>query len=198
MLPEANEPQGSKCKGLREARPRKVRLNPAPHPIPMTHGVLVGRAVRWLRGTKGCHAVLREFVSGAGEIPDAIGWRGSRSIVVECKVSLADYYADRSKPSHRAKNLMGWQRYYLTPPGLVDPARHTLPEGFGLLEYDGRVVHVIREAQGRVRDERSEVAMLVSVARRVELRLPTGKSLKQFITEPGGLDEIGEDRQWKA
>ena len=147
----------------------------------MTHAVLVGRAVRWLRNTMKCHAVLREFHCTANEIPDAIGWRYARAIVVECKTSVADYYADRQKPAWRAGRLVGWKRYYLTTPRLIDPLANTLPTGFGLLEYDGRIVHVRVQAQERSdADRHEEVRILLSVARRVEKRVG---DLQKFASE---------------
>jgi hypothetical protein len=148
--------------------------------IPMTHAVLVGRAVRWLRNTMRCQAVLREFHCATDEIPDAIGWRYARAIVVECKTSVADYYADRQKPAFRAGRLIGWKRYYLTRVGLIDPVANTLPSGFGLLEYDGRIVNVRVQAQPREVDRHEEVRILLSIARRAEKRVG---DLQQFVTE---------------
>jgi hypothetical protein len=57
-----------------------------------------------------------------------------RTVVVEAKATLADFYADRRKPFRLApEEGMGSERYYLCPEGLIDPAKHTLPEGWGLL-----------------------------------------------------------------
>jgi hypothetical protein len=124
----------------------------------MTHDELCERAARWLRGPKpkppGCWAsricklVLREVVSTAGEIPDAIGWWGSgQSILVECKASRADYLRDAHK-CHRARtNNMGAQRYYMTPPGLL--LLSEIADGWGLLEVHGRSIKVVKEAAFR-------------------------------------------------
>lgn len=62
---------------------------------------------------------------------------------------------------------MGWERYYLTPPGLVQP--HEVPEGWGLLEAHSRCVRVLRKATPTLQDARSlsdEVLLLVSACRR--------------------------------
>ena len=86
----------------------------------MTHAQLVERAVRWLRSYR-CGVVLSEQACVSGEMPDAIGWkRASHSVLVECKVTRADFLADRGKP-FRAKpeQGVGSERFYLTPPGLV-------------------------------------------------------------------------------
>jgi hypothetical protein len=137
----------------------------------MTHGVLVGRAVSWLKKTKRCCPVLREFRSAASEIPDAIGWRYHRSIVVECKVSVSDFRAEANKPSARGNRQVGLYKYYMTPRGLLNLARTELPDKCGLLEYDGSVVRIIREAEIRDTSWESEMQILVSVLRRVHARV---------------------------
>ena len=66
----------------------------------MVHEQLCERARRWLRGTRRCDPVYSRNASCA-EIPDAIGWsscyRWCGSTVIECKASLSDFYADKSK-----------------------------------------------------------------------------------------------------
>src|ERR1700686_5875531 len=62
----------------------------------MTHGQLVERAVRWLRSYR-CGVVLSEQACVSGEMPDAIGWkRANHSVLVECKVTRADFLAERA------------------------------------------------------------------------------------------------------
>jgi len=65
----------------------------------MTHNELVERAGRWLLNTMRCKLVILEPKPiSCDEHPDAIGWdRHGNSIVVECKISKADFYADRRK-----------------------------------------------------------------------------------------------------
>src|SRR5208337_3412187 len=99
----------------------------------MTHAQLVEKAVRWLRRSR-CGAVLSEQACASGEMPDAIGWkRACHSVLVECKVTRADFLADRAKPFRQnPEKGVGSERFYLTPPALVQPAE--LPAGWGLLE----------------------------------------------------------------
>lgn len=110
----------------------------------LTHADLVERAAIWLR-SRGCGVILTEFASMSPEIPDAIGWRygGQWSYLVECKVTRSDYHADAKKQgrsSLRAAGL-GHERYYLAPPGVLDPEhiRANRP-WWGLLEVHGRRV----------------------------------------------------------
>lgn len=142
----------------------------------MTHAELVLRAARWLRNTKGCGVVLTE--RGVDhEHPDAIGWRGAWSILVECKTSRSDFLADAKKPHRIESDLgMGQERYYMTVPFLLDPLE--LPAGWGLLEVLERRVRVALPAlvpvpglRGPLNNARTrwELPLLVSAMRQVQL-----------------------------
>ena len=114
----------------------------------LTHRGLCDVAVKWLKrtasnGGHGCHVAVSEVQSGwSGEIPDAIGFRATGdhtdgSVVVEVKVSRADYLSDKKKP-HRNGQTMGlgnW-RYYLCPTDLIKAEE--LPDNFGLLYVNKR------------------------------------------------------------
>ena len=107
----------------------------------MNHADLVQRADKWLRNQLNCRVVLLEkrAATSGGERPDAIGWVGINSIVVECKASRRDYYADGNKLSRRMPQYaLGNWRFYLTEPGLLDGIE--LPEGWGWYEVHGRSV----------------------------------------------------------
>lgn len=111
------------------------------------HKELCGVAVKWLKrpksaGGHGCAVALSECRTGYdGEIPDAIGFRQTGypatdgSVVVEVKVSRADFLADAKKP-HRIAGGIGSWRYYLAPQGLIRVDE--LPSGWGLLELTAR------------------------------------------------------------
>src|SRR5215471_11860529 len=63
------------------------------------HAQLVARAAEWLRLKYGCSIVLSEQYCATGEVPDVIGWNARcQSVLVECKVSRADFLADGQKP----------------------------------------------------------------------------------------------------
>jgi hypothetical protein len=114
--------------------------------------------------------VLKETVSGAGEIPDAIGWfcGGRFSILIECKAGLVDFRGDRRKRFRRSPERgMGAYRYYLAPPGAIGPDK--LPKHWGLLEADGRCILVRRLADWQPRGE-AEVKLLYSALRRLQER----------------------------
>lgn len=110
--------------------------------IPPTHADLVQRAVKWLRSFHKCSHAYGEFVAAVQYIPDAIGWRNQFSILVECKRSRSDFFADRKKLIHHNPDAYpGEERWYLTPPGLV--TADEVPEGWYLAEADEKRVRVI-------------------------------------------------------
>lgn len=130
----------------------------------MTHHELVAVAGRWLT-RQGCNVVLTERNAG-GECPDAIGWScvGFSSIVVECKVSVSDFRADRRK-AWRNQPSMGLTRWFLAPKGLL--TGESMPPGWGLLEWTGKVVRVTQQAAGipNPRDVNEEARLLLSELR---------------------------------
>ncbi len=97
----------------------------------MTHEELVIRAGRWLKNSLNCGVVLMES-HAFGEKPDAIGWKGHKSWLIECKVSRIDFTRDNKKPWRKYPEIgMGNIRYFLTLPKLV--LANELPPQWGLL-----------------------------------------------------------------
>ena len=148
----------------------------------MNHEKLVTAAVAWLR-PYGCGVVLSEQSSASGETPDAIGWkRACHSVVVECKISRADFLADRAK-SFRTKpeKGMGCERFYLAPAGLISP--NEVPAGWGLLEPRGRELVQLIAGSKKMRTAvgfRYEMNLLLASLRRVEVRIEP-QSITDFL-----------------
>jgi hypothetical protein len=141
----------------------------------MTHQQLVRLAEQWLRRSYRCGIVLSEQSCASGETPDVIGWKGKcRSVVVECKISRADFFADREKPFRKNPELgMGCERFYLTAAGLI--TKNDLPPRWGLLEAKGREVRLSvkppRQTQRREAGLMWEMNLLLASLRRVEVRI---------------------------
>lgn len=141
----------------------------------MTHPQLVRLAELWLRRYYRCGIVLSEQSCASGETPDVIGWKGKcRSILVECKISRADFLAEREKPFRKNPELgMGCERFYLAPVGLI--AAREVPAKWGLLEAKGREVKVTvrpsRVSQRREAGLMWEMNLLLASLRRVEVRI---------------------------
>lgn len=147
----------------------------------ITHDYLVSRAEKWLK-QQGCGVTFRDAFHGrslSGELPDAIGWRDGLSILIECKVSRADFLADKGKPFRvdPSKGMGDW-RFYMCPPGVI--TKDDLPPGWGLLYVTGKTIKKIHGAPvGNIhwwRDKpfepckRSETMILVSALRRLNIR----------------------------
>jgi hypothetical protein len=148
----------------------------------MTHAQLVSTAVAWLRHYR-CGVVLSEQACASGEMPDAIGWKGqSHSVLVECKVSRADFLADREKPFRRKPELgLGCERFYLIHGSMLRP--EDLPQGWGLLEVKHRQVEMLHPSAKNLRTAkgfRYEMNLLLASLRRVEVRIEP-QSITEFL-----------------
>jgi len=151
----------------------------------MTHARLVEMAEAWLRRSR-CGIVLSEQGCSSGEMPDAIGWKGrNHSIVIECKISHADFLADAGKPWRRnAEIALGCERYFAAPMGILKIEE--MPEGWGLLESQGRELKVTKKSGRKLRRPEglmNEMNLLLASLRRVEVRI-----------EP---QRIGDFLKWK-
>lgn len=139
-------------------------------------------AVGWLRRYR-CGVVLSEQACISGEMPDAIGWkRACHSVLVESKVSRADFLADRDKSFRQnPESGVGCERYYLVPGGLI--RIEELPAGWGLLEVCGREIERVRASAKNMRSEvgfQNEMNLLLASLRRVEIRIEP-ESITDFL-----------------
>ena len=151
----------------------------------MTHAQLVQMAEVWLRRYR-CGIVLSEQGCSSGEMPDAIGWKGkNHSIVIECKISRGDFLADAAKPWRTNPDIaLGCERYFAAPKGMLRAAE--MPEGWGLLEAQGRELRVTQKSKRKLRQPEglmNEMNLLLASLRRVEVRI-----------EP---QRIGDFLKWK-
>jgi hypothetical protein len=150
--------------------------------VTMTHAQMVEKAVRWLRSYR-CGVVLSEQACASGEMPDAIGWKQAcHSVLVECKVTRADFLADSAKPfRQKPEKGVGCERFYFTPPSLVRLEK--LPVGWGLLEYRRGRVEVVQRSEKNLRTAagfRCEMNLLLASLRRVEVRIEP-QSITDFL-----------------
>lgn len=148
----------------------------------MTHAQMVERAVRWLRSYR-CGVVLSEQACASGEMPDAIGWKQAcHSVMVECKITRADFLADREKSFRRKPERgVGSERFYLTPPALIK--LEELPPGWGLLEYRRGHIEMLHPSEKDLRTAagfRYEMNLLLASLRRVEVRIEP-QSITDFL-----------------
>lgn len=160
--------------------------------MPVDHAFLVSRACEWLRTQYRCGIILSEQYCATGEVPDAIGWKGKcRSVVIECKVSRADFLVDKQKP-FRAKpeEGLGCERFYLAPAGTIKPEE--LPSGWGLLGYANRRIQMAcKPSRKSLRTEvglMKEMNLLLASLRRVEVRIEP-QTITEFLKWKNRLAE---------
>jgi hypothetical protein len=151
----------------------------------MTHADLVLRACRWLSKTKRCALVFAEAGKNVlYEEPDALGFYGGARIshVVECKVSRSDFAADAKKTSRLTPTAMGMHRWFMTPPNLV--RAEELPDGWGLLYAEDRLVRVVVDAPPHYDDRnvRDELTWLYCATRRWQMGVPWISNEYRFAT----------------
>ena len=136
----------------------------------MNHKELVKRAVGWLKNNQGCTIVINELKSShVTECPDAIGFKGGTSILVECKCSRSDFHRDSKKVFRGEFGCgMGNTKYYIAPVRMI--AVNELPPMWGLLEVYGSQVRIKHRAEFLDEANKAgEVALLTSVIRRLEI-----------------------------
>ena len=145
--------------------------------IESEHSKLVEKARVWL--FRNCPVVLTE-INSVSEAPDALGFQNGLSILIECKTSTSDYYADRRKPFRTKPELgIGDYRYYLAPKGLLSKVK--LREGWGLLVLCGGGVSKIKAAtKFPIVNKWQEIALLQSAIRRIGQTKPEGVSIKAY------------------
>jgi hypothetical protein len=164
-------------------------------PTIVTHAKLVSLAVQWLRRYR-CGVVLSEQACASGEMPDAIGWKKAcHSVLVESKVSRADFLADRDKPFRQKPEIgVGCERYYLAPQGLI--RTEELSAGWGLLEVCGREIERVKTSAKNLRSVtgfQSEMNLLLASLRRVEVRIEP-QSITDFLKWKNRMAEYNRGR----
>jgi hypothetical protein len=111
-------------------------------------------------------------------------------VLVECKISRADFLADREKPFRRKQEFgLGCERFYLTPAAMLRPEE--LPVGWGLLECHNRKIKLLKPAAKNLRTAtgfRYEMNLLLASLRRVEIRIEP-RNLTEFLKWKNRLAE---------
>jgi len=135
-----------------------------------THDALVERARSWLLTARRCSVVITELGTwSTNEIPDALGFTNRHSVLVECKISRSDFFADAKKVFRRDPSRgMGNFRFYLCPAGLIKAEEVEAPWGL-VYAYPTRA-RQIKKADFCVAHLQHERAILLSIARRAQIK----------------------------
>ena len=143
-----------------------------------SHKDLVEIARRWLCAQR-CGIVITELAS-VGETPDAFGWYGYQSTLVECKASREDFRRDKKKAYRMAGHRsLGQSRYYMAPKGLL--CVDELPEGWGLIVVSekGRT-RIVQKSKRFDTWREGELLMMMSLVRRIGQKPVDGVSIKFY------------------
>lgn len=144
----------------------------------LTHSTLVKIAENWL--LKRCGFVFSELTTFAGETPDSIGFRSGSSILIECKASKTDFFADKKKIFRKNPWMgVGVFRFFLCPKNLI--RQDELPDRWGLIEVNNKgVARKKIGPRGNIwngdsewcfeRSIENEMALMYSALRRLYLR----------------------------
>lgn len=142
------------------------------------HYNLCLEGAKWLRRRKNVehcegrwkYVVVEMCVNGC-ENPDIWAFNGWSTIVIEVKVSRADFLNDKKKywqQQGHEECLAGNYRYYLTPKGLLK--QEDLPDGVGLLEWDGiEIARKIAAKRHRVSNH-ADMIIIASLMRREQFK----------------------------
>ena len=135
----------------------------------LTHKQACRRMAGWLKMTKNHKVVITELSTAAGETPDVLSFHnGCSTTLIEVKVSRSDFLADKHKTFRRdTERGMGMYRYFAAPKGMLKADE--MPEGWGLYEFDDRFVTEIKKSERHTPNRDSEIIVLVSVMRRLEI-----------------------------
>ncbi len=162
--------------------------------IPRTHRELCEIAERWLMGTKRCRVAIAEpNCIITDEQPDAIGFGGYATVLVEAKTSRADFLADLKKPFRiHPKKGMGTYRYYICEPGVI--TFDDVPGLWGLLYVlPGGRVREIRPS-GRFPDinRAAEISLLTAclyIQKPLKINTVQGRKIQLSPTFGEGVKE---------
>jgi hypothetical protein len=120
-------------------------------PKKITHRELCVRGSKWLNKKAGWQLksqfVCCELVcQGGRENPDIFGLRPNGNVLIEVKVSRADFRKEFKKQGRiNLSHAIGRQRLYMTPKGMLKPDE--IPFGWGLIEYDGKNFEIVKDSE---------------------------------------------------
>ena len=136
----------------------------------MTHRELCIKGAKFLKNQgifafHKCRYVVCEL-ERAGESPDAFGWVGGVTQLIEVKVTRSDFLSDKKKMWRMNPNQgLGKFRSYLCPEGIIKES--DLPENWGLLYINDKgKIYSVKEPISQESDHYEEIDLITSILRR--------------------------------
>ena len=112
-----------------------------------------------------CQKAIVEMTSASTETPDVFGINCGNTVLIEVKMSRADFLRDKKKQCRLKSKGVGSTRYYLAPKDLI--RIEDLPEKWGLLYYDDGNIKIIKHSKFFERDMIAESHIMYSLIRRL-------------------------------
>lgn len=136
----------------------------------ITHKELCLKGAKWLNKQASNIFYRSQFVcvelscQGTNEIPDIIGLRPYGPVMIEVKVSRADFLKDFKKPHRSAGLPIAEYNFYLAPSGII--SIEEIPANWGLLTWNGNAIEVIERPEAVPYDVKAMNYIYHSVLRR--------------------------------
>ena len=139
----------------------------------MKHNELIKLSAKWLKKhdhnitIPNCSVIACDLKTqnGTGEIPDVIGWNSKYSVLLEVKVSRADFLKDKNKKFRKNPIIgLGQLRYYVCPTDLINV--EDIPINWGLIYCSGKQMKIIHVANCQDANVEAERSILLSIVRR--------------------------------
>lgn len=152
----------------------------------MTHRELCIKASKYLKNKSlqpyhKCQYVVCEL-ERVGECPDAFGWGGCLTQLIEVKISRADFLSDKNKHWRKIPDYgIGKLRSYLCPEGIIKES--DLPKNWGLLYLlENGKIKEIKQAEFQESNTNEEINLITSILRREGIT-PKIFSYKNYRTD---------------
>lgn len=131
----------------------------------MKHRDMCIAASAYLRNKLNCKYSVCEL-ERCGESPDAFGFGGAPTTLIEVKTSRRDFLSDKYKIFRRNMELgIGSRRYYMCPDGIITAS--DLPPSWGLLCVDNKnKIKEVVMAGIQEKNHHEEIDLICSIFRR--------------------------------
>lgn len=136
----------------------------------MTHRELCIKAARYLKyqgivDFHRCQYVVCEL-ERVGECPDAFGWGGTETQMIEAKATRSDFLSDKRKHWRKYPSFgIGKFRSYICPEGIIKES--DLPDKWGLLYVNKKgKIDIIVKPEAQESNHREEIQLITSILRR--------------------------------
>lgn len=112
------------------------------------------------------YSIVEPFSFCSDEQPDVFAWNYWTTVMIECKVSHADFLADLKKPFRvNPERGIGRHRFYCCPDGIIK--EEEVPNGYGLLYVvDGKMKMIRKSERFERHNANGEIGIVTSIVKR--------------------------------